>query len=219
MKKLLSILVALALILGAFAVRAGAMVAPYYHNPYYLYQWGQVANRELLAEMEDKLFYLVGLLTGNDQLTDEECALLQEELDTLQEEIVKINAIPQPRFYYGDGAYEGEKLEFFFILPPVGISCITATIPDTIPSREGYVFKGWAFSSAVDSATDLGDKIYQPGEEITVTCTVWFDPVWEPITPDDPFLALFAFLPGGIAGIVAAVVRYVFFGWLWGQWL
>jgi len=35
----------------------------------------------------------------------------------------------------------------------------------------------------------------------------------------DPIYNLFSFLPAGIAGVLAAIVRYVFFGWLWGRWL
>ena len=38
--------------------------------------------------------------------------------------------------------------------------------------------------------------------------------------PKDKILELFTgFLPEGLANVLAVIVRYVFFGWLWGRWL
>lgn len=101
--------------------------------------------------------------------------------------------------------------------PQVGIEAgTTVTLSTTAPKREAYVFKGWA-------ATDGGTAVIT---SIAVNANTTVYAVWEPFTPpsgpSDKLLGFFIdFFAGGveIATVATWIARYLFFGWLWGQWL
>ena len=91
----------------------------------------------------------------------------------------------------------------------------TVTLSTTAPTRAGYTFKGWA-------ATSTGTTLIT---SVAVSANTTVYAVWEKdtVTPEpgaDPIFGLLAsFLPVSVANVAAAIVRYVFFGWLWGRWL
>ena len=82
-----------------------------------------------------------------------------------------------------------------------------------LPTREGYSFKGWA-ASAAGTAIITSVTV----NENTTVYAVWEQNV-QPPAPDPILELLSGFLPESIAGVLAVILRYVFFGWLWGQWL
>jgi len=100
----------------------------------------------------------------------------------------------------------------------------TTTLGTTVPTKEGYIFKGW--SATPDGATSItsivmddNKTVYAILEPVSVP-----DPDPDPDADPDPdpdpiFVFLVSFLPEGIANVAAVIVRYVFFGWLWGRWL
>jgi len=92
----------------------------------------------------------------------------------------------------------------------------TVTLSSTIPHRAGYAFKGW---SATDGGTEAIESI-----EVNENTTVYA--IWEAvviITPprDKIFDFMLEFFEGAaeFAGVMTWIVRYIFFGWLWGQLL
>jgi len=86
------------------------------------------------------------------------------------------------------------------------------TLSATVPTRAEHTFKGWAATST-STATITS---------VTVSANTTVYAVWEKDTvgpAPDKILELLSFLPEGVANVMAAIVRYVFFGWLWGSWL
>ena len=101
--------------------------------------------------------------------------------------------------------------------PQVGIEAgTTVTLSDQAPYRLGYAFKGWA---AADGGTQAIESI-----EVNGNTTVYA--IWEKVVivtpPEDKiFNFMLKFFEGAteFAGVMTWIARYIFFGWLWGQWL
>jgi len=85
----------------------------------------------------------------------------------------------------------------------------TLTLSSTVPTRAGYIFKGWANSSSATAAE------FAPGTLITLNFSGSIYAVWEananPNPNPDPNPKWWEGLPG----ILQTILRIVFFGWLW----
>jgi len=101
--------------------------------------------------------------------------------------------------------------------PQVGIEAgTTVTLSAIEPTRDGYTFKGW-------SATDGGTTAITSIEvnENTTVYAIWAENAEVPPSEDKIFNFLFDFFLGAaeFANVMTWIVRYLCFGWLWGQWL
>ena len=106
------------------------------------------------------------------------------------------------------------------------------------PTREGYGLLP-ELRDAVSGLKQLTENTYEDVYEAAQAKLVTFQATWdtrlnallaeiralldvEPPTPpsQDKILSFFAsFLPSGVANVFTFIVKYLFFGWLWGQWL
>jgi len=91
-----------------------------------------------------------------------------------------------------------------------------------LPTRTGYTFEGWAATSTgtatiTSIAVNANTTVYAVWQQNTVVID---DPDDDDEPETDPIYDFFAaFLPTGVARVLAWIVRYLLFGWLWGRWI
>lgn len=101
--------------------------------------------------------------------------------------------------------------------PQVGIAAgTTVTLSAIEPAREGYSFLGW---SATDGGTTPITSIVVNNN--TTVYAIWVENPVIPGSRDKIYNFLYDFFLGAaqFANFATWIVRYIFFGWLWGQWL
>jgi len=183
--------------------------------------WTSLTDEEREALQDERLERLESELQASQIATgelveegkwDEARVLVSEVSEVLKQILTELGVIAPPATYtltYNlNNGTGGPVVQTGIVAGAV------VTLSTTAPTRAGYTFKGWA-------ATVTGTAVVT---SVTVNADTTVYAVWEQITivdpPEtDPILELLSFLPAGIANVVAAIVRYVFFGWLWGEWL
>jgi len=101
--------------------------------------------------------------------------------------------------------------------PQVGIEAgTTVTLSTEPPYRTGYAFVGW---TATEDGTQAIESIEVNGH--TTVYAMWEKIIIIPPPTDKIYDAMLKFFEGAdvFASFMTWIVRYIFFGWLWGQWL